>query len=87
MPSALNIVRGLWLETTQFLQKIVYRITLFGAFFLGILAVLPNIIQAFSGVAFLTFGGTTLLIVVSVALEIMRQIDSQLTMREYEGIQ
>ena len=74
-------------STAEFLQKIVYRTTLFGALFLGFLAVLPNITQAISGVALLAFGGTTLLIVVSVALEIMRQLDSQLTLREYEGIQ
>lgn len=73
--------------TTQFLKSIVYRITVFGSLFLGFLAVLPNIIQGVTGVTFLAFGGTTLLIVVSVALEMMRQIDSQLTMREYEGIQ
>lgn len=74
-------------STTQFLAKIVYRTTLFGALFLGILAVLPNITQGLTGITFLAFGGTTLLIVVSVALEVMRQIDSQLTMREYEGVQ
>lgn len=74
-------------STTQFLQNIVYRITVFGSIFLGLLAVLPNIIQGATGITFLSFGGTTLLIVVSVALDMMRQIDSQLTMREYEGIQ
>ena len=69
----------------DFLGKVIYRITLFGALFLGIIAVLPNIVHIVTGIQFLTIGGTALLIVVSVALEIMKQIDSQLVLREYEG--
>ncbi|KKU15333.1 preprotein translocase subunit SecY [Candidatus Wolfebacteria bacterium RIFCSPLOWO2_01_FULL_45_19] len=72
-------------STAEFLSKIVNRITLSGAIFLGIVAVLPNITQIFTGIAALTIGGAALLIVVSVALETMRQIESQLVMREYEG--
>ncbi len=73
--------------TKEFLSKIVNRITLFGAVFLGIVAVLPIVTQIVTGIATLTIGGTALLIVVAVALESMKQIDSQLVMREYESIQ
>jgi preprotein translocase subunit SecY len=66
--------------------KIVHRITLFGALFLGIIAILPNITQIVTGIRSLSIGGTGLLIVVSVALEVMKQIESQLTVREYEGM-
>jgi len=73
--------------TGDFLKKITHRITLFGAIFLGLIAVLPIATQLVTGVKILTIGGTALLIVVSVALEVMKQIDSQLVSREYEGIQ
>lgn len=73
--------------TSEFLQKVIHRITLFGAVFLGIIAVLPILTQLLTGIQVLTIGGTALLIVVSVALEVMRQVDSQLIVREYEGIQ
>jgi preprotein translocase subunit SecY len=71
----------------EFLSKITNRITLFGAIFLGFVAVLPNLTQLLTGIQKLSIGGTALLIVVSVALETMNQIDSQLVLREYEGIQ
>ena len=74
-------------STGDFLAKLTKRITFFGAIFLGFVAVLPNVTQLLTGVQILTIGGTALLIVVSVALESMKQIDSQLVMREYEGIQ
>ena len=73
--------------TTQYLKSTSGRITFFGAIFLGIVAILPNVVQMFCGVRTFTIGGTALLIVVSVALEIARQVNSQLTVREYEGIQ
>ncbi|MDP1688871.1 MAG: preprotein translocase subunit SecY [bacterium] len=73
-------------STGLFLSKIINRITLFGALFLGAIAILPNIVQAITGSSQLSIGGTSLLIVVSVALETMNQIDSQLTIREYEGL-
>ncbi len=73
--------------TEEYFSKTVSRVTFFGAIFLGLIAVLPIIIQAMTGVAVLTVSGTALLIVVAVALETMRQIDSQLTIREYERIQ
>ena len=72
--------------TTKMIQHIVYRITLFGALFLGLIAVLPNITQLITGIQLLTIGGAALLIVVAVVLEITKQIESQLTLREYEGI-
>ena len=73
--------------TTSFLKSTTGRITLFGALFLGIVAILPNVLQIFTGIRSFTLGGTALLIVVSVALEITRQINSQLVIREYEGIE
>ena len=71
----------------DFLSSITKKITFYGALFLGIIAILPNITQMLTGIQVLAIGGTALLIVVSVALETMKQIDSQLVMREYEGIQ
>ncbi|PIT97962.1 MAG: preprotein translocase subunit SecY [Candidatus Andersenbacteria bacterium CG10_big_fil_rev_8_21_14_0_10_54_11] len=72
-------------RTSNFLQYVINRITLTGAIFLGLIAVLPLVMQGLLGVTTLTIGGTALLIVVSVVLETMKQIESQLTMREYEG--
>lgn len=72
--------------TADYLKYIVNRITLTGALFLGVIAVLPNIVQAGTGIQTLTIGGTALLIVVSVVIETVKQIDSQLVMRDYEGI-
>ncbi len=74
--------------TSDFLYFILNRVLLFGAIFLGTIAVLPSVVQGATGITAFGFaiGGTALLIVVSVVLEMMRQINSQLTMREYEGI-
>lgn len=72
--------------TSVMIGKIVHRTTLFGALFLGIIAVLPNITEMATGIKAFALGGTSLLIVVSVALEVMKQIESQLTVREYDGI-
>lgn len=71
--------------TTQFLNFILNRVLLIGAIFLGVIAVAPTIVQAATGVTTFQIGGTSILIVVSVILETLRQIESQLTMREYEG--
>ena len=71
-------------QTSSYLSYVVNRITLTGALFLGAIAVLPLIVQAFTNVSSLTIGGTALLIVVSVVLETMKQIESQLTLREYD---
>jgi preprotein translocase subunit SecY len=72
--------------TSDYIHSAVGRTTLFGALFLGVIAILPHLTQVFTGVKALALGGTGLLIVVSVALETMKQLESQLTMREYEGI-
>jgi preprotein translocase subunit SecY len=71
-------------STTEFIAKVMNRITLFGAICLGTIAILPNIVQGISGISTFQLGGTALLIVVSVAIETMKQIQTQLTMREYE---
>lgn len=71
--------------TTDVIAKIVHRTTLFGAIFLGVVAILPNVTQIVTGIQSLTLGGTGLLIVVSVALESMKQVESQLSLREYDN--
>jgi preprotein translocase subunit SecY len=71
--------------TTDVIAKTVHRTTLFGALFLGVIAILPNITQIVTGIQSLKIGGTGLLIVVSVALESMKQIESQLSLREYDN--
>jgi preprotein translocase subunit SecY len=71
-------------QTADFLYKVLNRITLVGAIFLGLIAILPNIIQAFTHTQALTLGGTSLLIVVSVVIEVMKQVQSQMVMRDYE---
>jgi preprotein translocase subunit SecY len=73
--------------TSQFFSRIINRVTLWGAIFLGLIAVLPIIVQKVTGIAVLNISGTALLIVVAVVLETMRQVDSQLTVRGYEGIE
>lgn len=71
--------------TTEYLGYVSNRILLTGALFLGSIAVLPFIIQAATGIQSLIIGGTSLLIVVSVVLETVKQIESKLVMRDYEG--
>jgi preprotein translocase subunit SecY len=71
--------------TAKFLSKTLYRVTFLGALFLAGIAVLPLTIQGITGIATLSLGGTSLLIVVSVALETIRQIRAQLVMREYDA--
>ncbi len=71
-------------STAEYLNKILKRITLVGAIFLGIIAILPLAGQAITGQQALTIGGTSLLIVVSVILETIKQIEAQVVMREYE---
>jgi preprotein translocase subunit SecY len=73
-------------HTAGYLAATTSRIILAGALFLAVIAVLPMILQSVTGVQVLQFGGTSVLIVVSVVIETIRQIDSQLTMREYEGL-
>ena len=71
-------------STAEHLGKILKRITLIGAVFLGLIAVLPLAMRAITGNVALTLGGTALLILVSVALETTKQIQAQISMREYE---
>lgn len=69
--------------TAEYLASILTRLTLVGALFLGIVAMLPLVMQAATGIAAFAIGGTSLLIVVSVALDFMKKIEAQITMREY----
>jgi preprotein translocase subunit SecY len=71
--------------TERYLAQILNRITLPGSLFLASIALVPNILLSLYGVQQFPFGGTTILIAVGVALETMKQIDSQLMMRNYEG--
>jgi len=73
-------------ETENYLQKTMSRINLTGASFLGLIAILPLLLQAAMGTQSLAIGGTSLLIVVAVAIEISKQIDAQLTMHAYDKI-
>ncbi len=70
-------------QTSEHLGRIITRITLVGALFLGVIAVLPIIMQSLTGFAALAIGGTALLIVVSVVLDLIRKIDAQISLREY----
>jgi len=72
-------------QTSDYLRRVVNRITLAGAVFFGVVAVLPFIMQQFTGIKSLVIGGTGLLIVVSVAIEFMKQIEAQLVMKSYEN--
>jgi len=71
--------------TTEYLGRIVNRITLVGALFLGIIAILPFLVRGSIGIGGLEIGGTGLLIVVSVVLETMRQIESMMVTRSYDS--
>ena len=70
--------------TMEYLNRILSRLTLAGALFLAIIAIIPSIIGKFTGVH-LSLAGTSLLIVVGVALELKRQLESNLVMRSYQG--
>jgi preprotein translocase subunit SecY len=72
-------------QTERYLSKILNRITLPGAVFIAAIALLPSLLLAFADVQAFAFGGVSILIAVGVALETMKQIDSQLMMRNYEG--
>lgn len=69
--------------TSEYIAKIITRLTLFGSIFLGLIAVLPLIMTAVTGDSSLAIGGTALLIVVSVVIELVKQVDAQVAMREY----
>ncbi len=70
-------------STTDYLSKVITRITFVGALFLGVIAVLPIAMQSITGIQSLALGGTALLIVVSVILDLARRIDAQISIREY----
>ncbi len=70
-------------ETEEYIGKVVNRVTLPGAAFLGLLAVAPSIIQGLTGITTLVLGGTALLIAVQVALDLAQKIDAQVSLREY----
>ena len=70
-------------STESYLGHVITRITFVGALFLGIIAVLPIAMQSVTGIQSLTLGGTALLIVVSVVLDLARRIDAQISIREY----
>ena len=70
--------------TSDYIKKIARRITMFGAIYLAVLAVIPMIIYAIAGVS-LPFAASSLLIAVSVAMETMRELESQMLMRHYKG--
>lgn len=70
-------------STSAYLSKILTRITMVGALFLGAIAVLPLAMQSITGITSLAIGGTALLIVVSVVLDLLKKIDAQVSMREY----
>ncbi|MFA5106823.1 MAG: preprotein translocase subunit SecY [Patescibacteria group bacterium] len=73
------------MQTAVYLNKVSNRILLTGALFLGVIAILPFVMQAATGLSTLVVGGTSLLIVVSVVIETVKQINAQLQMRDYEG--
>ncbi|MDP9225160.1 MAG: preprotein translocase subunit SecY [Actinomycetota bacterium] len=72
-------------QTAEYLDRILTRITLPGAIFIAAIALLPSIFFATQNIKQLPFGGTSILITVGVTLETMKQIESQLLMRHYEG--
>lgn len=72
-------------QTAKYLSNVLNRITLIGATFLGLIAVMPSFFQNAIGVANLAIGGTGILIVVSVVLEITRELESQMVMKKYDA--
>jgi len=73
------------MATKDLIDRIITRTTFFGAIFLGLIAILPSVGAALTGVTAFTLGGTGVLIVVSVVLETLRQLEGELSVREYEG--
>lgn len=71
-------------ETEKYLKEIVSKLTFFGGIFLGFIAILPYLFQFLTKTQFLAIGGTSILIVVSVAIETVKQIESELSLRRYE---
>ena len=71
--------------TSQFIAKVLNKVTLFGAIYLGIVAICPLIVGKILGNSSLAIGGTSIIIVVGVALETVRALESQMMMRQYKG--
>ncbi|TSC91575.1 MAG: preprotein translocase subunit SecY [Parcubacteria group bacterium Licking1014_17] len=69
--------------TAQFLTHLLNRVTLVGAVFLGVIAILPSVVKGLTGITVLTIGGTSILIVVSVILEVIKAVNAHLSMYEY----
>lgn len=69
--------------TSEHIGYVLARVTLFGAVFLGLVAVLPVVVQGITGITAIAVGGTSILIAVSVVLDLIKKIDAQLSMREY----
>lgn len=70
-------------STSEYIAKVLTRITFVGALFLGLIAVLPLVIRSLTGIQSLAIGGTALLIVVAVVIDLIKKIDAQVSMREY----
>lgn len=70
-------------STERYISGVLTRITLVGALFLGIIAVLPVVVQSFSGITAISIGGTSLLIAVSVVIDLIKKLDGQISLREY----
>ena len=71
--------------TADYIKRVLNKVTFIGALFLGVIALFPSLFGKFSGVQGLTIGGTSMMIVVGVALETVQQIESQMMMRHYKG--
>ena len=71
--------------TAEYIKRILSRITLIGALFLSVIALVPLVYGAFTGMGRLSLGGTSIIIVVGVALETVKQLESQMMMRHYKG--
>jgi len=69
--------------TSGYIAKTLFRLTMVGALFLGIIAVLPLIVKYFTGISAVAVGGTSLLIVVSVVIDLIKKVDAQISAREY----
>ena len=72
--------------TSDYITRVMERITLAGGVFLAVVALIPNVMSSVLGVNSFYFGGTAVLIVVGVAMDTVQQIEAQLLMRNYDGI-
>lgn len=70
-------------STSSYIAKTLFRLTMIGALFLAVIAVLPLVVRAFTGISAVAIGGTSLLIVVSVVIDLVKKVDAQISAREY----